>query len=134
VRLGRDQSRILGYARERNLHVAKPVVTQCNVNRAYMTCAREYCEGNRKKLLKARKRSEMLGNVRERSRGVATKGDKEIVVERENNEISAYRRMTDLSSPPFFNFDCPQSIERRVLDRGHVDMQMNSEFWVLEVA
>ena len=100
----------------------------------YMSCAREYCEGNRKKLLKARNHSEKLGNARERSRGLVTKGDKEIVVECENNEISAYRRMTDLSSPPFFNFDCPQSIEHRVLDRGNVDMQMNSEFSILVVA
>ena len=118
---------MLGYARERNLHVTKPVVTQCNVNWAHMSCAREYCEGNRKKLLKARNRSEKIGNARERSRGLVMKGDKEIVVECENNEISAYGRMTDLSSP-FFNFDCPQSIEHRVLDRGNVDMQMNSEF------
>ena len=44
-----------------------------------------------------REYSETLGNIWERSRGVATKGDKEIVVECENNEISAYRRMTDLS-------------------------------------
>src|SRR5271156_148065 len=100
----------------------------------YMSCAHEYCEGNRKKLLKARISSETLGNARERSRGFATKGDKEIVVECENNEISAYRRMTDRSSPPFFNFDCPQSIARWVLDRGNVDMQMNSEFSILVVA
>src|SRR5271156_1169068 len=99
-----------------------------------MSCTREYCEGNRKKLLKARKSSEKLGNARERSRGLVTKGDKEIVVGCENNEISTYRRMTDLSSPPFFNFDCPQSIEHRVLDRGNVDMQMNSEVSILVVA
>src|SRR5271163_3606196 len=63
------------------------------------------------------KRSGTFGNVR------AALPQKEIVVECENKEISAYRRMTDLSSPPSFNFDCPQSIERRALDRGNVDMQ-----------
>src|SRR5271156_5569806 len=73
-----------------------------------MSCAREYCEGNRKELLKAWNRSEKIGNARERSRGLVTKGDKEIVVECENNEISAYRRMTDLSpslSEPNFHRD-----------------------------
>src|SRR5271154_2073439 len=40
-------------------------VTQCNVDRASMSCARVYCEGNRKKLLKARNRSEKLGKARE---------------------------------------------------------------------
>ena len=56
-------------------------------------------------------------------------GNEEIVVKCEKYDLSVYRRMTDLSPPPFFNFDCPQSIERRVLDRGNVDMQMNSELF-----
>src|SRR5271156_5928348 len=107
---------MLGYVWERTLHVAKAIV-----------------KGIVKKFLKARESSETLGNARERSRGFASKGDKAIVVECVNNGISAYRRVTDRSSPPFFNFDCPQSIARRGLDRGNVDMQMNSEFsiWVL---
>src|SRR5277367_34347 len=98
------------------------------------TARASIAKGIVKKFLKARKSSETLGNARERSRGFATKGDKAIVVECENNEISTYRRMTDRSSPPFFNFDCPQSIAHRGLDRGNVDMQMNSKFSILVVA
>ena len=75
----------------------------------------------------ARNRSETCGNDRESSLVVVMEGNEEIVVRCEKYDLSVYRRMTDLSPPPFFNFDCPQSIEHRVLNRGSVDMQMNSE-------
>ena len=66
----------------------------------------------------------MIGNARAR---VVIEEDEKVVIKRENIRYFVYREMADLSSPGYFNYDCPRSFAHWVLNRGRVDMQMNNE-------
>ena len=68
----------------------------------------------------------MFGKARECLREVMIEGDEEIVVKCENLGFFVYREITDLSSPGYFNYDCPQSCKNRVFRCTSVDKQMNS--------
>ena len=50
----------------------------------------------------------MIGNAHAR---IVIEEDEKVVIKCENIRYFVYREMADLSSPGYFNYDCPQSFE-----------------------